>query len=131
MLCVLVLSTVCLFCELSLCLRLLLLLLSYDSENDGGSLGYCGDNGERGVRLGDDMGDDRLGEVLPEGWPQDELGTFSVVAVGLQSDSGNVGILANSNLLFSGGNGLNRPMQSNQKFMNKILPHHNLYICTL
>ena len=104
----------CLLCELSLCLRLLLLLLSYDSEKYDGPLGYCGDKGERGVRLGDDMGDDKLGEVLPDGWPQDELGTFSVAAAGLESDSGNVGILANSNLLFSGGNGLNRPVFKSQ-----------------
>lgn len=95
MLCVLfVLSTVCLLCELSLCLRLLSPLLSYDSEKyDGGSLVYGGDKGDRGVRLGDDIGDDKLGEVLPDGWPHDDMGTFSVAPVGLESDSGNVGIL--------------------------------------
>ena len=56
-------STVCLFCELSLCFRLLFPLLSHDS----GKYGPLGDKGDRGVILGDDIGDDKLGEVLPDG----------------------------------------------------------------
>ena len=101
-------STVCLLCELSLCLRLLFALLSHDSEKQDCPMGYWGDSGDRGVILGDDIGDDRLGEVLPDGWPQEELGTFNVVPAGLPSDSGNVGVLENSNFLLSDC-GLNRP----------------------
>ena len=63
-----VMSAVCLFCELSLCLRLLFPLLSHDSEKyDGGPLGYCGDKGDLEVILGDNIDDDKVGEVLPDG----------------------------------------------------------------
>lgn len=72
-------------------------------------LWYCGESGERGVILGEDRGVERLGDVLPDGWYQEEFGTFSVATFGLASISEAVGILENSNLFLLSDMGLKRP----------------------